>query len=261
MFLCTCVQDNIYIQNKLLQISRLGLKKLALLIDPDDDMDVIADLVEKAIHNGVDLFFVGGSFISQGNTEKTTKLIKDLGAEMVILFPGNEIQVNKHADAILFMSLISGRNSEYLIGKQVVSAPLIRKLRLPTIPTGYILVESGKLTSAHYISQTFPIPSDKPDIAAATALAGSMLGMQVMYLDAGSGAQNPVSGAMIQAVKEATNSLTIVGGGITSLEQAKQTFMAGADILVIGNGAVSNTNLIADLSELSMKLSKTQKAL
>jgi len=251
------MESHPHIKNQLLQQSRLGQKTLALLIDPDDDLDQIAELVEFALMQEVQLFFVGGSLVSRGNTERTTKLVKDLGAPMVILFPGNEIQVNKHADALLFMSLISGRNPEYLIGKQVASASLVQKLKLETIPTGYMLVESGKLTSAHYISQTFPIPYDKPDLAAATALAGKMLGMEVMYMDAGSGAEKAISADMLSRVKETCRCLLIAGGGIRDADQAKISWEAGADIVVVGNGAAEDQTILKSISEVAKGLNKS----
>ena len=244
------------IKNQLLLKSRLGHKTLALLIDPDDDLDETADLTEYALMQGVELFFIGGSLVSKGNTEKTTKLVKDLGAPMVVLFPGNEIQVNKHADAILFMSLISGRNPEYLIGKQVATASLIHQLKLEAIPTGYILVESGKLTSAHYISQTFPVPMDKPDLAATTALAGKMMGMEVMYLDAGSGAEKPISSEMLKSVKDTSRCLLIAGGGIRNAEQARTSWEAGADIVVVGNAAANDHTILKSIHKVAKGLNK-----
>jgi len=245
------------IKNHLLQKGRLGHKSVALLVDPDDDLDNTADLVEHALLQGIEIFLIGGSLVSRGNTERTTKLVKDLGAPYAILFPGNEIQVNKHADAILFMSLISGRNAEFLIGKQVAAAPLVAKLKLETLPTGYILVESGQLTSAHYMSQSFPIPHNKPDIAAATAMAGAMLGMEIMYMDAGSGAQNPINALMLHAVKSSTNCLLIAGGGIRNAEQASEAWKAGADIVVIGNGAAENQTILDSICASATTFNKT----
>jgi putative glycerol-1-phosphate prenyltransferase len=157
------------------------------------------------------------------------------------------MQLVENADAILFLSLISGRNPEFLIGKHVTAAPWIKKHGVEAIPTGYMLVESGKITSALYMSNTIPMPNDKPDIAAATAMAGEFLGMKVMYLDAGSGAQNPVPQSIIKAVKENTNCIIFVGGGIKSTSDAKNAWHNGADYIVVGNGIFDNTQLLSDL--------------
>jgi putative glycerol-1-phosphate prenyltransferase len=233
----------------LIQQKQNRKKGLAILIDPDQHNNSTTEIYYQAKKCGIDLFLIGGSILSNGVTQDVVNSLKSLGAEKVVLFPGNEIQLVENADAILFMSLISGRNPEYLIGKQVIAAPWIKKHKIESISTGYMLIESGKLTSALYISGTLPLPSDKPDIAAATAMAGELLGMKLIYLDAGSGAKNPASGSVISAINSNTDCLLFVGGGITNPEQAKQAWENGADYVVVGNGIFENFNLISKLAD------------
>ncbi len=232
----------------LIQQKQKRKKGLAILIDPDQHNSSTTEIYNQAKSCGIDLFLIGGSILSNGVTQDVVDSLKTLGADKVVLFPGNEIQLVENADAILFMSLISGRNPEYLIGKQVIAAPWIKKHKMESISTGYMLVESGKLTSALYISGTLPIPSDKPDIAAATAMAGELLGMRLIYLDAGSGAKNPVSASIISAIHSSTDCLLFVGGGITTPEQANLAWQNGADYVVVGNGIFENFDLISELA-------------
>ena len=222
-------------------------KCIAVLIDPDQLGSRTDEILKIALTFHIDLFLVGGSLVSSGITQNCVAQLKKLGAKNIVLFPGHEMQLVENADAILFMSLISGRNPEFLIGKHVTAAPWIKKHNIEAIPTGYMLVESGKITSALYMSNTIPMPNDKPDIAAATAMAGEFLGMKVMYLDAGSGAQNPVPQSIIIAVKENTNCILFVGGGIKSASDAKNAWSNGADYIVVGNGIFDNTQLLNDL--------------
>jgi phosphoglycerol geranylgeranyltransferase len=193
-------------------------KSIAILIDPDkvDDASRILPLINLANENCVDFFFVGGSLITTTNLSDVVTRIKENVTIPVVLFPGNTMQVDPSADALLFLSLISGRNPELLIGQHVVSAPIIRNTRLEVIPTGYILINSGKLTSVAYISNTMPIPEDKYSLAASTAMAGEMLGLQCIYLDAGSGAEKEITPKMIAAVRKVTSIPLIVGGGMPS---------------------------------------------
>jgi phosphoglycerol geranylgeranyltransferase len=222
-------------------------KCIAVLIDPDQHGSKTNEIFEIAHSFHIDLFLVGGSLVSSGITQNCVTQLKQLGAKNVVLFPGHEMQLVENADAILFMSLISGRNPEFLIGKHVTAAPWVKKHNIETIPTGYLLVESGKITSALYMSNTMPLPNDKPDIAAATAMAGEFLGMKVMYLDAGSGAQYPVAQSIIKAVKDNTNCILFVGGGIKSAVDAKNAWSNGADYIIVGNGIFENTQLLSDL--------------
>jgi len=223
--------------------------KLAVLIDPDKQTPgSLLSLIEVACNNKVDFFFIGGSLLVEKNFEETVNVIKEHSAIPVIIFPGSNYQLSNKADAILFLSLISGRNPEYLIGQQVVAAPLIKEMDLEAIPTGYILVDGGRVSSTSYITQTMPIPRDKTDIAVATAQAGEMMGMKLIYLEAGSGAKWPVSAEMIKAVKQHLDVPLIVGGGIRSAEQAEEICKAGADIIVIGNALEETPGLLLEIS-------------
>lgn len=225
---------------------------IAQLVDPDDvaDFDEVTDLVRRAEDAGVDLLFAGGSLITGSTEFDLVKALKEITDIPVVIFPSTPMQIHQSADAILFLSLISGRNPEYLIGHHVTAAPVLRKLRTEVIPVGYMLVDCGSATTASYISHTTPLPYNKPEIAASTALAGEMLGMRLLYLDGGSGADRTVSPAMVKAVRSWTNVPLIVGGGIKSPEQAEALIEAGADVLVSGNGSRDNPSLIRSLCEL-----------
>ncbi len=225
-------------------------KQLAVLIDPDSISDEsglvnICNLCNKA---NVDLILVGGSLITNGFWSKCVSKIKSLTTIPVLLFPGNIMQVHDEADAILFLSMISGRNPELLIGKHVLAAPGLKKSGIEVIPTAYMIVDGGNITSVMYMSNTMPIPHDKNNIAVCTAMAGEMLGLQVMYLDAGSGALNPISTSMIEEVRKSVDTPIFVGGGIKTAEQAIATANAGADIVVIGNAFEKKPNLILEIS-------------
>lgn len=226
-------------------------KSIAILIDPDkiDDSSRILPLINLANENCVDFFFVGGSLITTTNLSEVVARIKENVTIPVVLFPGNTMQIDPSADALLFLSLISGRNPELLIGQHVVSAPIIRNTRLEVIPTGYILINSGKLTSVAYISNTMPIPEDKYSLAASTAMAGEMLGLQCIYLDAGSGAEREISPKMIAAVRKVTSVPLVVGGGINTPQKAWNALDAGTDMIVIGNALEKNPQLLTEISE------------
>lgn len=246
-FFCFLCRSKMVI-DALNQIYSTGNKTLAVLVDPDDSKEKIIEVAESALLHGIHLFLVGGSLVTQGHTDRCAALLKSLGAPHVILFPGNEIQVTAAADAIFFMSLVSGRNPDFLIGKQVNAAPWVKKAGLETIPTAYMLVESGRLTSALYMSHTLPLPSNKPDIAGATALAAEMLGMKAFYLDAGSGAENPVPQDIIAEVRKQIAGCVIVGGGIRDVKSAQTAWNAGADVVVIGNGAFEDIDILKDIA-------------
>lgn len=209
--------------------------QLAVLIDPDTELEQIRKTLLYVNRAKVHYIFVGGSLMYRGNVDATIKLVKQHTDLPVVLFPGSEMQLSDRADALLFISLLSGRNPHLLIGKHVEAAPFIAQMKLEVLPTGYLLIDGGRITSASYISQTLPIPSDKPGIAAATALAGKYLGFKLMYLDAGSGAINPVSAEIIRAVKHHAGLPTIVGGGITSSQGVSEAWNAGANVVVVGN--------------------------
>jgi putative glycerol-1-phosphate prenyltransferase len=230
----------------LIDNKRAAKKSIAVLLDPDKLLDPngLRNMMELIEHSGVDFVFVGGSLLVEDNFHTCLSEVKKLAKVPVVLFPGSPSQISKEADALLFLSLISGRNPELLIGQHVVAAPLLQKLQLEIIPTGYMLVDCGKPTTASYISQTLPIPYNKPEIAAATALAGEMLGLRCMYLDGGSGAEKPVSSKMIKAVSSTAKVPLIVGGGIRNEEQAAVAFAAGADLIVIGTAFEKEPELL-----------------
>ncbi len=225
-------------------------KQLALLIDPDKHSTASAIAIgEQAQKAQVDLIFVGGSLMISNHLDEIIASLKTTFSGSIILFPGNTTQISAQADGILFLSLISGRNADFLIGSQVVAAPILKQTQLEILSTGYMLIDGGKTTTAHYMSQTMPIPSDKADIAACTAMAGEMLGMKLIYMDAGSGALTPISPAMITMVKKTISVPLIIGGGIRSKEQAMAAAQAGADIIVIGNIIEENPTLLNEITE------------
>lgn len=225
-----------------------GEKLFALLIDPDKFENT--SVIDTAIDSKVDLILVGGSLLTNGNFEGCIQTIKKKCTIPVLIFPGNNLQISNKADAILLLSLISGRNPDLLIGKHVIAAPTLQRSKLEIIPTGYMLIESGKQTSALYMSNTHPIPADKNDIAQCTAMAGEMLGLKMIYMDAGSGAKNCVSAEMIKAVKKSIQIPLIIGGGINSEKKAKEACKAGADIIVVGNAAEKNNALIQKIAKV-----------
>ena len=187
--------------------------------------------------------------ITDARFDECVQRVRELSDRPVVLFPGSPSQLSRHADAVLFLSLISGRNAELLIGHHVTAAPTIKALGLEAIPTGYMLVDGGRPTTVSYVSQTLPIPHDKPGIAAATALAGELLGLQTIYLDTGSGALRSVSPAMIAAVRGLVNIPLIVGGGIRDTATARGLCEAGADVLVVGTAFEQDPELIFAMSE------------
>jgi phosphoglycerol geranylgeranyltransferase len=225
-------------------------KKFVPLIDPEKystaGIKKVALLSEKA---GVDFIFYGGSLVTKKQNHEFIKILKENCPSPVILFPGSRYQILEEADGILLLSLISGRNPEMLIGNHVIAAPVLKASRLDVLPTGYILIDGGKPTAVSYMSNTTPIPSDKDDIASCTALAGEMLGMQLIYLDSGSGALNPVSATMIQKIRKTISIPLIVGGGIKTCRQAQAAWDAGADVVVVGNAIEENPGLILKIAE------------
>jgi len=224
-------------------------KQLAVLIDPDKtDANSLRQLAESCVENKVDYLFVGGSILTGGSLVTTLALLQSYCDLPLVLFPGSHDQVDPMADAILLLSLISGRNPEYLIGQHVTAAPKLKQSGLEIIPTGYLLVESGNTTTVQYVSNTIPIPANKPEIAACTALAGEQLGMKVIFAEAGSGASHPVPVKMIESIRAEISIPLIVGGGIRTPEQAYERAVAGADLVVVGNILEKDPHLLIDLS-------------
>ncbi|MAF12685.1 geranylgeranylglyceryl/heptaprenylglyceryl phosphate synthase [Candidatus Poribacteria bacterium] len=207
-----------------------------VLVDPDGvDDDGVKRLAEAGADAGVDAFLVGGSLLMRDGLDDTVTRLREESGIPTILFPGGSTQLSAHADAILFLSLLSGRNPEFLIGEQVRAAPIIREYELEPIPTAYLLIEGGVYTSVQFMSGTFPIPRDKPDIAMAHALTAQYLGMKLLYLEGGSGAKWAVPDEMIRCIRTYTDLPVIVGGGITKPEMAAAKVRAGAHFVVTGN--------------------------
>ena len=224
-------------------------KKLAVLIDPDKQSEEkLALISKKSQKDGADFFLVGGSLVSS-SLDFTIEIIKQNSDLPVILFPGSILQISDKADGILLLSLISGRNPNLLIGNHVIAAPLLKKSSLEIISTGYMLIDGGNKTSVEYMSNTKPIPADKADIAAATAIAGEIIGNKLIYLEAGSGAKNHVSADLIKEVKKSINIPLIVGGGLSNVNNLEKVCKAGADIIVTGTAFEKNSDLIKSFSE------------
>lgn len=237
--------------DQIIKKKNAGQKQLAVLIDPDKiSSDRAKDFCEQCEAAEVDYLFVGGSLIHTGDLSKCIVEIKKHTSLPIIIFPGSNLHISEEANAILLLSLTSGRNPELLIGQHVVAAPILKASGLEILSTSYILIDGGRPTTVSYISGTTPIPSDKPEIAACTALAGEQIGHQLIYLDAGSGAESPVPTKTIQATKKLVSKPLIVGGGINSSEKAKAAYEAGADLLVIGNHLEENPSFIAEINAI-----------
>ena len=227
-----------------------GEKRFAVLIDPDKlRTHRLEEVVERSVAAGVDYFLIGGSLIVNNALDQVLTGIKARCDIPLVLFPGSGFQLSYRADALLFLSLISGRNPELLIGNHVIAAPYLRISPLEIVPCGYMLVDGGRATTVSYMSNTTPIPAEKADIAMCTAVAGEMLGLRSMYLDAGSGALRPVPTELIAAVSGATSVPLIVGGGIRDPERARADVEAGADVVVVGNAIEGDPALVAELAD------------
>jgi len=231
------------------QSAQAGKKMLAFLMDPDHYMGEKLTKAIALIHQcSPDIILIGGS-LTQTHTDPLITELKKKISQPVVLYPGSLIQLSPSADAILLISLLSGRNPDYLIGNHVIAAPFIKQSGLEVIPTGYLLIDGGQTTSVEYMSQTRPIPANKPDIAVATALAGEQLGMKLIYLEAGSGAKNPVAIETIKQVKKALTIPLIVGGGLNTTQKIKDACDAGADLIVIGNALEKDPMLLSEFTQ------------
>lgn len=218
---------------------------MAVLFDPDKmRLGRMNQALDLAVECGIDYFFIGGSLVVNNMLDDVLSTVKEKCDIPMVLFPGNSFQLSYRADAILFLSLISGRNAELLIGQHVIAAPFLKMSPLEIISTGYMLVDGGVQTSVQYMSNTYPIPANKSDIAVCTALAGEMLGLKMIYLEAGSGAKNPVSKEMVEAVSGALQIPLIVGGGIRTPEKVEENYRAGADVVVVGSAIETDPGLI-----------------
>lgn len=237
------------IYNSLTERKQLGKKSFAVLIDPDKVNDNnMQQLISLSVEAGVDYFFVGGSLVISNYLDEGLQLIKKSCNIPTILFPGSPNQVSKYADALLYLSLISGRNADLLIGQHVISAPVVKQSGLEIMPTGYMVIDGGAPTTVSYISNATPIPSDKNEIAMCTAMAGEMLGMKLIYMDAGSGAKRAITEDMIAKVSKSIDVPLIIGGGIIEPEKAYLNCKAGADVIVVGNAIEKDPNLIKEMA-------------
>ena len=233
------IQENILINKK----------QIAVLLDPDklELNEVFLQQIRLYEHNEIDFFFVGGSIVEESHFKNTMDFLSSNTSIPIIIFPGAHYQIHEKANALLFLSLISGRNPEYLIGQQVKASKSIQQMQLQTIATGYILVDGGRTSTTAYVTQTQAIPRNEVEVAVSTALAAKMLGMQAVYLEAGSGAHFSVPTNMIHAVKNEVQLPLIVGGGIKTGKDAAAILEAGADIIVIGNALEKNPELIEEI--------------
>ncbi len=240
--------DRIY--QSLVAKKKAGKKSFAVLIDPDKvNRQQIEILTSLALDAKVDYLLVGGSLVISNHLDEVVTQIKNLCDIPVILFPGTPSQVSSYADALLYLSLISGRNPELLIGQHVISAPFVKKSGLELMSTGYMVIDGGAPTTVSYISNATPIPSNKNEIAICTAMAGEMLGMKLIYMDAGSGAEKPIPETMIRSVAQSIDIPLVVGGGISTAEKAYLNCKAGADLVVVGNAIEKDTALIREMSD------------
>ncbi len=242
------------------KINKQGAKGIAILIDPDkvESDSQLVKLVNICVENNVDYFLVGGSLITTNNIGQIIAKIKEYSHIPVILFPGSNMYLDFSADGIFFLSLISGRNPELLIGQHVVAAPIIKRSGMEVLSVGYMLIGNGNETTVSYMSNTMPIPPAKSSVAASTAMAGEMLGLKLIYLEAGSGAAQPVPEKLIKIVRKSVDIPIIVGGGLNTTEKAMRALHAGADLIVLGNGVEKSPELVIEVSE---KINNMNKAL
>ncbi len=236
-----------------------GRKTIAWLIDPDKaDPDRLRRQLAHAQPPGLGFIFIGGSIVASPNAEAVIKTIKYSVRAPVVLFPGHSQQLTPGVDAVLFLSLISGRNPDLLFGQHIHAAPYLRHHKLEPVPTGYILVDGGKVSAAQYLSGTNPLPAHKPEIAAYVALAGTYLGLQVIYMDGGSGAPHPIPGDLVRAVAATVDTPIVVGGGVRRTGDAEMLFRAGADVVVVGNAleVTPDGQLLRDMLDTAIRCSR-----
>jgi phosphoglycerol geranylgeranyltransferase len=223
-------------------------KSIAVLIDPEksDNGPLLLELLKKTAFAGIDYLFIGGSTVTRAQFNVTVDFIKEHSSIPLIIFPGSANQISPKADGLLYLSLLSGRNPDYLIGHHIESAAELIQMDLEIIPTAYLLIDGGTHSSVAYVSQTTPIPRDKISIVKNTAIAGKLQGKKVIYLDAGSGAKYSVPVEIISSIKELELPI-IIGGGIKTLEQIENCHAAGATIVVIGNKLEEDSNFLLDI--------------
>ena len=239
-------------QNKILKKFSSQKGQIAILIDPEksNKEDVLIRLIRNAEIAEIDYFFIGGSTVTKYDFEKVISILKNNTNIPLIIFPGSAYQISEKADAILYLSLISGRNPEYLIGQHVNSANELFEMDIEIMPTGYILIDGGNKSSVAYVSQTTPIPRDQTNIATKTAIAGVLQGKQIIYFDAGSGAKKTIPIEMIKNVQK-LNVPIIVGGGIKKIETINEYKNSGVNVIVLGNHIENNIDFVLDLKNLN----------
>lgn len=229
-------------------ISKLSKAKkplLAVLVDPDK---FNPELIKLADHTKVACFLVGGSKLEKGDTTKTIKAIKRISKIPVVLFPGDETQLSKEADGLLLLSLLSGRNPDYLIEKHISAAPIIKKMKLPYLSTAYLLIDGGNVSTTQKVTKTEPLNPNNRSYIINTAIAAEQLGFKALYLEAGSGAKNSIPNSLIKKIKKQVSVPVIVGGGIDSPRKAKGMISSGANMIVVGNALEKNVYLLAEIS-------------
>ncbi|MEI8136287.1 MAG: phosphoglycerol geranylgeranyltransferase [Bacteroidota bacterium] len=219
---------------------------MAVLIDPDK---FNPDLIYLANKSKVACFLIGGSELKNTDVTKTILLIKKISKIPVVLFPGNETQLSKSADGLLLLSLLSGRNPDYLIGKHITAAPIIKKMKLAYLPTAYLLIDGGATSTTQKVTGTLPLNSQAKELIKNTALAAEQLGFKALYLEAGSGAKNSVAASLIKSIKKEIAIPVFVGGGLDSVKKVKQVINAGANMIVIGNALEKNVFLLTEISK------------
>lgn len=244
------------LSNPIFQQFKSKTGQIAVLIDPEEtnSEEKLQRIVEKAEFSKIDYFFIGGSTVTRKDFKQVTSILKRLTRVPLVVFPGDYQQLSNDADALLYLSLLSGRNPEYLIGQHVKSAQEVLQLDLEVIPTAYILIEGGNQSSVAYVSQTTPIPREKTAIALNTAIAGSLQGKQVIYFDAGSGAKKSIDAKLVKQLKNQLDTIVIVGGGIRSVEQIENLKEAGASVIVIGNKIEEDIDFLLEIQNYKSKL-------
>lgn len=234
---------NIY--DVILKKKKRNEKIIAALIDPDsENLKYLKDKVNSLNESDVNFIFVGGSTTWTNDFSGFVRRVSEYSSKPVIIFPGSSSQVSEHADAILFLSLVSGNNPQYLIGEHVKAAPMLKNMDLEVIPTGYLLIDGGKMTTVQFMSDTRPIPQDKPEIAKNVAYAAELMGMKLIYLDSGSGALKSVSNDIVEAVSQYINLPLMVGGGLKNRQEINEKFASGADLVVVGSALEDEPELL-----------------
>jgi len=233
-------------------------RNVAILVDPDkkNETEDLIPLVERINLLSPSAIFIGGSTVNSQDFKHCITKVRELTSTPIVLFPGSHLQIDDQADSILFLSLISGRNPDFLIGHQVEAAHILKKMDLEVIPTGYMLIDGGKTSAVSYVSQTTPIPSDQTVIAVKTAIAGEMLGLKAIFMDAGSGAKKSIPTQLISDVKESISIPLIVGGGIRTIDEIDAAFNSGANLVVIGNKIEENIDFLLDIKNSIKKTNK-----